>query len=74
MTPSVTTKECLLGAILLISFAGNEVIYFSLLGLFLSIKLAGVFGVPADPFKPIEQVAFDVLEGMAGSVEKEKTN
>ncbi len=73
MMPSVTTKACLLGAILMAAFPDKDVIYLGLVGLYLSLKMASVFGVPADPFKPAEDVTFGIVEGLAGSVEKTKT-
>jgi len=72
MTPSVTTKECLLGAILMLTLADKDLIYISLILLFITIKLGSVFGQAVDPFKPAEEIVFGVLKGLAGSVEKSK--
>ena len=43
MTPSVTTKECLLGAILMLTLADKDLIYISLVLLFITIKVRSRF-------------------------------
>ena len=39
MTPSVTTKECLLAAFLMLTFADKDLIYISLVVFFITIKV-----------------------------------
>ncbi len=54
--------------------------YLSLVGLFLTTKLGSVLGAPVDPFSPVENVAFAVVDAVANSASgggdeaKEKAN
>jgi len=59
---SVTSKECLVAAILLVLDQGGviprpvsgDLLYLAIVGVFLSVKLSGVLAEPIDPFKPLE--------------------
>lgn len=63
MRPSVTTKMCFLVAIAFLLLDANlaEMVYMVSVGLFVSVKLASVFGDPVDPFKPIEDFVFRLM-------------
>jgi len=69
MKPSTTTKLCFLVALALLTLDSKfaDLIYLSAVGIFVSIKLASVFGDPIDPIKPFEDFIFRLL----GHVEKE---
>ncbi len=71
--PSTTTKECAMAAIAFAAFGAKDVLYLSFIGLFLSIKLGGVFGAPVDPFTPFEQAVFAIIDNLS-SVEADKKN
>ena len=62
LKPSTTTKLCAFAA-LVFSLIGsnNDFAYFSVVGLFMSIKVSAIFGEQVDPFKPIEKVFFRIL-------------
>ena len=63
--PSVTTKECAMAALVFAIFGAKDVLYLSFIGLFLSIKLGGLFGAPVDPFTPFEEVAFAIVDRLS---------
>lgn len=62
--PSLATKLCFLAAIALTLIPDQDFIYLAIVGLFISVKLAGVFGEPVDPFKPIENIFWQILSGI----------
>lgn len=65
MRPSVTTKECILGAVLISVLGTPDLIFLSLVGLFISIKLGSVFETPVDPFQPVGAILGGVVEAMS---------
>jgi len=71
--PSVTTKMCFIVglALCVLDDKINDLIYLAAVGLFVSVKLASVFGEPIDPIKPLENVLFRLL-GHVSQDAKEK--
>ena len=69
MRPSATTKMCMLLAVGLLFLQSNylNIVYLSSIGVFISVKLTGIFGKPVDPFKPFENFIFSLL----GKVEED---
>ena len=61
LKPSIATKLCFVSAILLTLVHDQELIYLGMVGTFIAIKLAGIFGEPVDPFKPLEAIIFGTL-------------
>ena len=53
MKPSVTTKYCLISAILYI-FIPGDLIYIIICGLLVTMKAGPLFAAPVDVFKPVE--------------------
>ena len=53
MKPSVTTKYCLICAILYI-FIPGDLIYIIICGLLVTMKAGPLFAAPVDVFKPLE--------------------
>ena len=53
MKPSVTTKYCLICAILYI-FVPGDLIYIIICGLLVTMKAGPLFAAPVDVFKPLE--------------------
>lgn len=73
--PSVTTKECMLGAGLMIWFGpSNDIIYAALVGLYLSVKLSGIFGHSVDPFAPFDGIWDNVIGDGAPEGNDKKTD
>ena len=70
MTPSVTTKECLAAAVAFALFGAQDVLYLSFVGLFLSVKLGGIFGAPVDPFSPLETAVFAIVDSISPQQEE----
>ena len=62
--PSLATKLCFVAALALTIIPDQDFIYLAIVGLFISVKLAGIFGEPVDPFKPIENIFFSILSGI----------
>merc|ERR1719244_221924 len=66
MLPSVTTKYCVLAALCLF-FIPSDATYVAVAGLFLSMKVGPLFGVPVDFFSPIENKISPLLLGEEGN-------
>ncbi|TRY77058.1 hypothetical protein TCAL_10227 [Tigriopus californicus] len=65
--PSITTKECMLGAGLMIFFGpSNDIMYAAMVGLYLSVKLSGILGHPVDPFSLFDGI-WDAVIGDGGT-------
>jgi len=73
LKPSVTTKMCFIVGLALFVLDPKlaDIIYVAAVGLFVSVKLAGVFGEPIDPIKPFENFIFRLL-GHVNQEVKEK--
>jgi len=69
MMPSVTTKYCVLAALLLY-FLPGDITYIVVAGLFLSMKVGPLFGVPVDLFSPIESKICPLAFGVPESEQK----
>jgi hypothetical protein len=69
MRPSVTTKQCILAALLMATVQEEaDLLHVALVGLFVTVKLSAVFGQQMNPFGPFEAL----IKGMAGHAEKAK--
>lgn len=73
MKPSVTTKLCFLVGLALLVLDANlaDLVYLASVGLFVSIKLASIFGEPVDPIKPCEDFLFRLLGHAAKEVKED---
>jgi len=73
MKPSLTTKLCFLVglALLVLDPKLGDLVYLAAVGLFVSVKLASVFGEPIDPIKPLEDFVFRLLGHAAKEVKEE---
>merc|ERR1712071_206310 len=68
---SVTTKECLMAAVLLVLDQGGhlpsplsgDLLYLSIIALFLLVKLSSVLADPIDPFAPLERMVAGISLG-----------
>jgi len=69
LLPSVTTKYCLLSALLLI-FLPGDLTYVIVAGLFLSMKVGPLFAVPVDIFSPIENKVCPLILGVPEQADK----
>jgi len=69
LMPSVTTKYCILAALLLHLVPGDAT-YIAVAGLFLSMKVGPLFGVPVDLFSPVENKVCPLLLGIPESDQK----
>ena len=59
---STTTKLCAFAAVIFsVIGSNNDFAYLSMVGLFVSVKVSAIFGVPVDPFKPIENIFRQIL-------------
>jgi len=63
--PSVTTKLCFWSAVLLTLVVDHELIYMIIVGIFITIKLSSILGESIDPFKPLENIIFGILNGLS---------
>ena len=63
--PSVTTKLCFWSAVLLTLVVDHELIYMIIVGIFIAIKLSSILGESIDPFKPLENIIFGILNGLS---------
>jgi len=63
LIPSVTSKYCLLAALLLY-FLPGDVTYVAVSGLFLTMKVGPLFGVPVDLFSPVENKICPLILGL----------
>jgi len=63
MLPSVTTKYCLLAALLLHALP-HDGTYVAVAGLFLAMKVGPLFGVPVDLFSPLENKVCPLILGV----------
>jgi len=69
LIPSVTSKYCLLAAILLTILPG-DITYVATAGLFLTMKLGPLFGVPVDLFTPVENKVCPLILGVPQTEQK----
>lgn len=70
MKPSTTTKACATAALaflLIEGGSGNDLVYSAIVGFFVSLKLASVFDVKVEPFKPAEDFIYGLLRAMDNS-------
>merc|ERR1711997_1019023 len=72
LIPSVTSKYCLLAALLFYLLPG-DVTYVAVAGLFLTMKVGPLFGVPVDLFSPVENKICPLIMGLPEQDQK-KTN
>ena len=72
--PSTTTKLCFWSAIALTFVADIQLVYPILVGIFVALKLSSILGEAIDPFKPVENLVFRILNTFEEAVEdKDKT-
>lgn len=57
--PSMATKLCLASAILLTLVSDHELVYLGMVGVFITVKLTDM-----DPFKPLEEIFWNILSTM----------
>jgi len=69
MLPSVTTKYCVLAALCLF-FIPSDATYVAVAGLFLSMKVGPLFGVPVDFFSPLENKISPLVLGVPEQEQK----
>eukprot|EP00093_Oithona_nana_P003934 03934.XXX_53396_54484_1 [CDS] Oithona nana genome sequencing. len=62
--PSVTTKLCFWSAIALTLVVDTELVYLIITGSFIAIKLSSILGESIDPFRPIENILFGILNNL----------
>ncbi len=62
MRPSVTTKLCLLGAVLYLAFP-TDLCYIFLASLFVGLKVVPALGYPFDPFTKLEDAVSPIIFG-----------
>jgi hypothetical protein len=66
LKPSTTTKLCVFAAIIFsLIGSNNDYAYLLVVGIFTSIKVSAIFGEPVDPFKPIENIFFQILTSIS---------
>merc|ERR1719244_1710594 len=70
IVPSLTTKYCVV-ACLLLFFVPGDLTYVAVAGLFLSMKVGPLLGVPVDLFTPIENMICPIVLG-SPDVDKKK--
>merc|ERR1712080_155388 len=76
---SVTTKECIAAALLLVldegghlpSLVSGNVLYLAVILFFLTVKLSGVLAEPLDPFLPVERLLSGLAFGQTTPEKKE---
>ena len=72
--PSTTTKLCFWSAIALTLVADHELIYMILVGIFVALKLSSILGESIDPFKPVENIVFGILDSLSSMEEVKDKN
>jgi len=69
LVPSICTKYCIL-ATLLLTFLPGDFTYVAVAGLFLSMKVGPLFGVPVDLFSPVENMLCPLVMGLPETEQK----
>ena len=62
--PSLTSKLCFLAAVALVLIPELDVVYLSIVGLFLTVKLSTILAEPVDPIKPLENIFWGLLDAL----------
>jgi len=71
LVPSICTKYCILATLLLTLLPGDFT-YVAVAGLFLSMKVGPLFGVPVDLFSPVENMLCPLVLGLPDTEQKKK--